>query len=51
MIKVLVVDDESWNRELIKTFGEWQSYGMEIVGEAEGGMKPSALPGLLSRIL
>lgn len=47
MIKVLLVDDEGWNRELIKTFGEWQSYGMEIVGEAEGGNEALRLTGTL----
>ncbi|MFD0693346.1 response regulator [Paenibacillus sp. GCM10027628] len=37
MIKTLIVDDEPWNRELIKRFGEWEANGMEIVGEAEEG--------------
>jgi len=37
MLKVLIVDDESWTRDIIKAFGEWESLGMEIVGEAEDG--------------
>jgi two-component system response regulator YesN len=37
MFKVLIVDDESWTRDIIKAFGEWESFGMEIVGEAEDG--------------
>ncbi|WP_138753151.1 response regulator [Paenibacillus sinopodophylli] len=37
MIKVLIVDDESWTRDIIRTFGEWEHLGMEIIGEAEDG--------------
>lgn len=37
MHKVLIVDDESWTRDIIKAFGEWERLGMEIVGEAEDG--------------
>lgn len=37
MIKVVIVDDEDWNREIVKTFGEWERLGMEIVGEANDG--------------
>ncbi|WP_339203750.1 response regulator [Paenibacillus sp. FSL K6-3182] len=37
MLKVFIVDDESWARDIIKAFGEWESLGMEIVGEAEDG--------------
>lgn len=39
MIKVLIVDDESWTRDIIKAFGEWEQLGMEIVGEAEDGQE------------
>lgn len=38
MIKVIIVDDEYWNRDIIKTFGAWEQYGMEIVGEADDGL-------------
>ncbi|WP_141504998.1 response regulator transcription factor [Paenibacillus luteus] len=37
MIKVLIVDDESWTRDIIKAFGEWNELGMQIIGEAEDG--------------
>jgi two-component system response regulator YesN len=39
MIKVLLVDDESWNRDLLRTFGDWEQYGMEVAGEAEDGLE------------
>lgn len=39
MIKVLIVDDEEWNRDIIKRFGNWESYGMQIVGEAGDGLE------------
>lgn len=38
MIKVVIVDDENWNREIVKTFGAWELFDMEIVGEAEDGL-------------
>ncbi|MCL6456925.1 MAG: response regulator [Gorillibacterium sp.] len=38
-IKVLLVDDEIWTRDTVKLFGEWERYGMEIVGEAEDGLE------------
>lgn len=37
MINVLIVDDESWTRDIIRAFGEWQELGMHIIGEAEDG--------------
>lgn len=39
MIKVLIVDDEEWNREIIKRFGNWEAFGMQIVGEAGDGLE------------
>ncbi|NRF93777.1 response regulator [Paenibacillus frigoriresistens] len=39
MIKTLIVDDEEWNRDLIKRFGNWEAYGMELIGEAENGLE------------
>ncbi|NQX45572.1 response regulator [Paenibacillus tritici] len=47
MIKVLLVDDEGWNRELVRTFGTWEAFGMEIVGESEGGNEALRLAGVL----
>ncbi|MBB3112822.1 two-component system response regulator YesN [Paenibacillus phyllosphaerae] len=35
--KVILVDDEQWNRDLIRTFGQWEQLGLQIVGEAEDG--------------
>lgn len=37
MIKVIIVDDESWNRDIIRAFGLWEQWGMEVVGEASDG--------------
>ncbi|WP_159882341.1 response regulator transcription factor [Paenibacillus puerhi] len=39
MIKVLIVDDEELNRDIIKRFGNWEVYGMNIVGEAADGLE------------
>lgn len=37
MIQVMLVDDEQWNREIVKRFGAWDKYNMEIVCEANDG--------------
>ncbi|MBW7475318.1 response regulator [Paenibacillus oenotherae] len=37
MIKVLIVDDESRARDIIRAVVDWKNLGMEIVGEAEDG--------------
>ena len=39
MIKTLLVDDEPWTLEVIKQFGRWEEFGMEIIGEADNGRK------------
>jgi two-component system response regulator YesN len=39
VIKTLLVDDEPWTREVIKQFGRWEQFGMQIVGEADNGLK------------
>lgn len=39
MVNVLIVDDEEWNRDIIKRFGHWDTYGMNIVGEAADGLE------------
>jgi two-component system response regulator YesN len=36
-IKVLLVDDEGWTRDIVKTFGNWEALGMDIIGEADEG--------------
>ncbi|MDQ0059608.1 response regulator transcription factor [Paenibacillus harenae] len=38
-IKVLLVDDEAWTRDIVKTFGDWDSLNMVIIGEADDGME------------
>ncbi|WP_342438939.1 response regulator [Paenibacillus sp. FSL L8-0436] len=48
MLKVLLVDDESWNRDIVRTFGLWDELGMEIAGEAEDGSEALRLAGELS---
>lgn len=39
MFKVLIVDDEEWNRDIIKNLGRWDEHRMEVVGEAEDGLE------------
>lgn len=39
MIKVLLVDDEHWNRDMIRTLGEWERLDLQIVGEAGDGIE------------
>jgi|LGOV01.1.fsa_nt_gb two-component system response regulator YesN len=37
MFNVLIIDDEEWTRGVIKAFGDWEKYGMNIIGEVENG--------------
>ncbi|MFM9278873.1 response regulator transcription factor [Paenibacillus jiagnxiensis] len=39
MIKVMIVDDEQWNLNLIRKVGKWGKLGMEVVGEANDGIE------------
>ncbi|WP_110934024.1 response regulator [Paenibacillus bouchesdurhonensis] len=39
MIKTIIVDDEKMPREMIKRYGSWDEYGMEIIGEADDGLE------------
>ncbi len=34
---MLIVDDEKWTREVIKQFGQWDRYQIEVAGEASNG--------------
>ncbi|MFB9327876.1 response regulator [Paenibacillus aurantiacus] len=34
---VILVDDEQWNRDLIRTLGQWEAHGLHVTGEAEDG--------------
>jgi two-component system response regulator YesN len=35
--KVIIIDDEPWTREVIKTLGNWTGLGLEVIGEASDG--------------
>ena len=35
--KVIIIDDEQWTREVIKSLGQWEDLGLEVVGEASDG--------------
>jgi two-component system, response regulator YesN len=37
MFKVVIIDDEPWSRLVVQSLGHWDSYGLEVVGEAEDG--------------
>ncbi|AZK48536.1 response regulator [Paenibacillus lentus] len=39
MIRTIIVDDEKMPREMIKRYGSWDEYGMEIIGEADDGLE------------
>lgn len=39
MIKLLIIDDELWTRNTIKTLGEWDKHGIQVVGEASDGLE------------
>ncbi|RKP49990.1 response regulator [Cohnella endophytica] len=34
---VLIIDDEPWSRQVVKSLGQWDSLGLKVVGEAEDG--------------
>lgn len=35
--KVVIIDDEPWTREVIKTLADWDGLGLEVTGEASDG--------------
>ncbi|WP_180960361.1 response regulator [Neobacillus cucumis] len=39
MMKTLIVDDEKWTRETIKSFGKWEQYGIKAIMEAADGQE------------
>ena len=43
MLKVMLVDDEPFIRQGMKILIDWNSYGYEIVAEAENGMQAMCL--------
>lgn len=38
MLKVLIVDDEPWVLEGLRTMIDWEKYGFEVCGEAQNGV-------------
>lgn len=39
MLKVLIIDDEPWSRQVVRSLGAWNEHGMQIIGEAEDGIE------------
>lgn len=37
-LKAVLIDDEFWTREVIRSLGHWESLNIEIVGEASDGL-------------
>lgn len=35
--KVVIIDDEPWTREVVKTLTDWEGLGLELAGEASDG--------------
>jgi len=35
--RVVIIDDEPWSREVVKSLGEWSKLGLMVAGEAEDG--------------
>lgn len=35
--KVVIIDDEPWTREVVKTLADWDGLGLEVAGEASDG--------------
>lgn len=45
--RVVIIDDEPWTRDVIKSLGQWDALGLEVVGEASDGEYGLALIGQL----
>ena len=39
LYKVLLVDDEPWNRDILRNLGQWDELDMVVCGEAEDGQQ------------
>jgi len=37
MYKVVIIDDEPWSREVVKSLGNWEGLQLSVIGEAEDG--------------
>jgi two-component system, response regulator YesN len=45
--RVVIIDDEPWTREVLRSLGEWERLGLTVVGEAADGESGLALIRLL----
>lgn len=36
-LKAVIIDDEVWTRQVIRSLGDWERFGIEIAGEASDG--------------
>jgi len=36
-VKAVIIDDEPWARQVVRSLGDWQRLGITVVGEAEDG--------------
>lgn len=36
-VKVVIIDDEPWTREVVRCLGKWDELGLQVVGEASDG--------------
>lgn len=41
--QVVIIDDEPWTREVLRSLGEWNRLGLKVVGEASDGESGLAL--------
>lgn len=37
MFNVLIIDDEIWSRQVVRSLGAWESLRLNVIGEADGG--------------
>ncbi|SEC42359.1 response regulator [Paenibacillus sp. GP183] len=37
MLNLLIIDDEPWSRQVVKALGDWETHGLQVVGEAQDG--------------
>lgn len=37
MYKVVIIDDEPWTRDVVKSLGQWNKLNLEVIGEASDG--------------
>ena len=41
--RVVIIDDEPWTREVLRSLGEWDRLGLSVAGEASDGESGLAL--------